>query len=140
MEYKEMTERQLRAEHAKAAGEYQRIMDKCLKEGQSYDEFMHRAAEAKEKLYLVDKYLRLKAAATVEYGKEWKGDLMSMDEFTRKSKDGLLDDESGDGYYATDNAKSDVRIMPSDVIEGLVRTDFSHVMWFEKDKEAENGL
>ena len=139
MEYKDMTERQLRNERSKVKSEYDRIMDKCLNERVGYDEFMHRAAGPKEQLYLIDKYMRLKAAATVEYGKEWKGDLMPMDEFKRKSADGIITDEDGEGYYATENAKSDIRVVPSDVTENLVRTDFTHVLWFEFEKEESNS-
>ena len=138
MEYKDMTERQLRNERAKVKSEYDRIMEKCLKERVGYEEFMHRAAEPKEQLYLIDKYLRLKAAATVEYGKEWKGDLMPIGEFKRKAADKIITDEDGEGWYATENAKSDVRVVPSDVTEDLLRTDFTHVLWFEFDKE-DNG-
>lgn len=133
-----MTERQLRKEKSKASGEYERIRDKCLKDHLPYEEFMHRAAEPKEQLYLIDKYLRLKTAATVEYGKEWKGDMMPIDEFKRRVMDGLLTDEDGEGWYATDNAKSDVRVIPSDAAENLMRTDFTHVLWFEFDKNENN--
>ena len=41
-------------------------------------------------------------------------------------------DSDGYGYYATESAKSDVHIMPSDVIENIIRDDFSHVIWFNK--------
>ena len=63
---------------------------------------------------------------------------MPIDEFKRRVMDGLLTDEDGEGWYATDNAKSDVRVIPSDASEDLMRTDFTHVLWFEFDKEETN--
>ena len=44
----------------------------------------------------------------------------------------LLTDEDGYGYYATETAKSSIMIKPSDVVYDMLRTDFTHVLWFSK--------
>ena len=85
-----------------------------------------------EGLYFIDKHKRLRQDPIVEYGKEWKGDTYTLEEFKKMAKSKILTDEDGYGYYATESAKSDVEIYPSDVLENLIREDFSHVIWFNK--------
>lgn len=132
MDYKDMTVEQLDREKERLKNKYNEIEDQCIHDGLSWDEFCKKAKKEKEGLYFIDKYKRLKQDPAVEYGKEWKGDTLTLEEFVRKCKNKEFVDEDGVGYYATESAKSDVKIFPSDVEENLIREDFSHVIWFNK--------
>ena len=59
------------------------------------------------------------------------GDLFSLDDFIGNCECGGFLDSDGDGVYATSTRASDIHIYPSDVPDN-VRTDFSHVVWFNK--------
>jgi len=132
MDYKKATVEELLREEEKLLKRYHEIEDECLKERLSFDEFCKKAEKEQEGLYFIDKYLRLRQDPIVEYGKEWKGDLYSLDEFRAMVDSNAFVDDDGIGYYATENSKSDVVIKPSDITEGIIRDDFSHVMWFNK--------
>ena len=88
-------------------------------------------AEA-EGLYLISKHKRLLQDPIIEYGKELNGDLYTIEEFKKMVEAGILTDYDGSGLYATETSTSDVEVIPSDVTEGLIREDFSHIMWFNK--------
>lgn len=112
--------------------ERNRIMDDCLSKQLSFDEYEKSAKDVLEKLYFIDKYRKLKANPVVEYGKEWKGETMTFTEFRERCADGYFVDDDGYGYYATIDGKSNIIIKPSDVTEDICRSDFTHVIWFNK--------
>nr|DAN43757.1 MAG TPA: hypothetical protein [Caudoviricetes sp.] len=60
------------------------------------------------------------------------GDIMPLEEFIQSVKLGLFTDYDGSGYYATENACSDITIYPSDITSGTYRRDFTHIVWFNK--------
>lgn len=122
----------LKKEEERLKAKYSEIEDDCIKKGLPFSEFVDLAHKEAEGIYLIDKYKRLLQDPIVTYGKEWKGDTMTLDEFKNSVKSGMLTDDDGYGYYATETSKSDVIIMPSDVKENLIREDFSHVIWFNK--------
>lgn len=132
MDYSNKTYKELVKEEDELAEEFDLMLDNCAKEGLSYFEFCRRAKDVKEKLYFVSKYRRLKQNPTIEYGKEWLGDTFTLENFIELVNDGLFIDSDGYGYYATEDAKSDVYIYPSDIKEGLYRSDFTHIIWFNK--------
>ena len=132
MDYSNKTYKELVKEEDELAEEFDLMLDNCAKEGLSYFEFCDRAKDVKEKLYFVSKYRRLKQNPTIEYGKEWLGDTFTLENFIELVNDGLFIDSDGYGYYATEDAKSDVYIYPSDIKEGLYRSDFTHIIWFNK--------
>ena len=132
MDYSKMNIDELLREEEKLEERYTEIEDECLKEGATFAEFQKRAKKEKEGLYFIDKYKRLLQDPIVEYGKEWKGDTYTMDEFKEMAKQKMLVDSDGYGYYAAGSAKSDVEIYPSDVLENIIREDFSHVIWFNR--------
>ena len=127
-----MTVEQLDREKERLKNKYNEIEDQCAHDGLSWEEFCEKAKKEKEGLYFIDKYKRLKKDPIIEYGKEWKGDTLTLEEFVRKCKNKEFVDEDGVGYYATESAKSDVKIFPSDIEEDLIREDFSHVIWFSR--------
>jgi len=132
MDYSKVTIEELLREEERLEKRYHDIEEQCLKDGVKFDEFAKKAEKEREGLYFIDKYKRLRRDPIVEYGKEWKGETYTLDEFKRMAKTKVLTDDDGYGYYATESAKSDVFIYPSDVMENLIREDFSHVIWFNK--------
>lgn len=132
MKYENRTYEDLIKEKTRLSDTYDELFNKCAKEGLPFDKFKEEAAPIRQKLYFIDKYLRLKMSPTLSYGKEWKGEIFTIEEFIEMSEDGSLIDYDGVGYYATDEAKSDVEAYPSDFIENLYRKDFTHIIWFNK--------
>lgn len=132
MDYKKATLQELLKEEEKISKRYEEIEEECLKDRLGFNEFQERAKKEKEALYFIDKYKRLRQDPIVEYGKEWKGDLYTIDEFKSAVKHRLFVDSDGIGYYATETSKSDVEVLPSDFEENIIREDFSHIMWFNR--------
>lgn len=132
MDYSKMTYDELGREYDRMAEQYNDIFENSAKEGLKYDAFCEKAHDVKEKMYFILKYMNLKKDPTVEYGKEWQGTTYPIDKFKDMCKNGTFVDEDGYGYYATETTKSDVKIIPSDVLEDLARTDFTHVIWFNR--------
>ena len=130
MDYSNKTYKELVKEEDELKEEFDLMLDNCAKEGLPYFEFCDRAKDIKEKLYFVSKYRRLKQTPTVEYGKEWRGDIFTLEKFIELVNDKNFTDFDGYGYYATEDAKSDVYIYPSDIKEKLYRSDFTHIIWF----------
>jgi len=60
------------------------------------------------------------------------GDLFTMEEFREDVQCGGFIDSDGSGNYATEDKQSDIGIYPSDFKGNRVRSDFTHVMWFNK--------
>ena len=132
MDYSRKTYDELVKEESRLDDEYEKISDECAKEGLSYQEFSNKAKPVKEKLYFISKYLRLKKTPSLEYGKEWKGDLYTLEKFISMVRSGGFIDDDGWGYYATETTKSDINIYPSDISENIYRTDFTHIIWFNR--------
>ena len=130
MQFENLSYRELKNECKKLQEEYDDLMDESLKKGDSFEDFFNIAKPIKEKLYFCGKYKRLKQDPTVEFGKEWKGSIFTLEKFINLVNDGMFIDEDGVGYYATETGKSDIMIFPSDILEGLYRKDFTHIIWF----------
>ena len=132
MNYENKTYEELLREEERLNERYTEISDTCAREGLSFSEFKERVKPIKEKLYFISKYKRLKQTPTVEYGKEWRGDIFTLEKFIELVNDGGFTNFDGYGYYATEDAKSDVYIYPSDIREKIYRSDFTHIIWFNK--------
>lgn len=132
MNYENKTYEELLREEERLNERYTEISDTCAQEGLSFSEFKERVKPIKEKLYFISKYKRLKQTPTVEYGKEWRGDIFTLEKFIELVNDGGFTDFDGYGYYATEDAKSDVYIYPSDIREKIYRSDFTNIIWFNK--------
>lgn len=132
MDYSKKTYDELVKEESILDDEYEKISDECAKEGLSYKEFSDKVKPVKEKIYFISKYKRLKQTPTIEYGKEWKGDLYTLEKFISMVRNGGFIDDDGWGYYATETTKSDINIYPSDISENIYRTDFTHIIWFNR--------
>lgn len=60
------------------------------------------------------------------------GNVMSLKEFKECCKEGYFIDYDGSGNYVKDGMMSNITILPSDVTENNVRTDFDTIIWFNK--------
>jgi hypothetical protein len=60
------------------------------------------------------------------------GDMMTLNEFIKNCKSGGFIDSDGYGNYIRDDKMSDINIYPSDIRENKYRTDFTHIVWFNK--------
>lgn len=106
------------------------IMNECAKNNLSFTTYKEKAKDISEKIFLVSREMRLKQPPILDYGKTWKGETLSIEEFKEKSLNNIYTDDDGVGYYATDNAKSNIIAYPSDFKDNQFRTDFTHIIWF----------
>jgi hypothetical protein len=60
------------------------------------------------------------------------GNLFTFEEFKGCVDSGGFIDYDGFGYYSTDTEQSNITIYPSDFAKGQVRTDFTHVKWYNR--------
>ena len=67
-----------------------------------------------------------------EMSKHDGGDLMTFKEFKECCNDGGFIDYDGYGYYSNETHKSNITIYPSDITDGKIRTDFTHVCWYNR--------
>ncbi len=109
--------------------------DKCASEGMSFEDMWEKTQEKRQELDDIDREMRLIQDPTLEFGKTWKGETITLDSFVQMSTTGQISDNDGYGYYATETAKSNIHIKPSDVILNKYRNDFTHVIWFEYGDE-----
>lgn len=106
--------------------------DQCAKDGVPWNEMLVKTRNIKEKMAEIDKKMRKIQEPTLTYNKKWKGKKILLDDFISASLAKEITDTSGEGYYAAETAKTDIKIYPSDIIENIYRTDFPYVLWFEK--------
>lgn len=112
--------------------------NECAKNGMSWDDMFKETLDIRIKITENDRQARLIQSPTMTFGKKWAGDLMSIERFIEDSKKETITDNDGYGKYATETGVSDIYIYPSDILEDKYRTDFSHVIWFNKVKEEYN--
>ena len=121
-------------EELKAKVEYLRelcsnIEDEYIKAGRSWDEYRENPS-VKEYWKTLAEY-RLVQDYTLKPINKDSGSFMTLDEFKRLA--GIFfSDYDGSGYYATETQVSSVPCVPSDIYNGYVRKDFTHVMWYNK--------
>lgn len=59
-------------------------------------------------------------------------DVFTIEEFISDCKSYCLLNSDGYGYYGFIDKKSDLPANPSDILSGNIRTDFTHVYWYNK--------
>lgn len=106
--------------------------DLCAKEGDDWLVMLHKTAEIKQKMAHADKMMRKLQEPSLTYNKKWKGKKMELEDFIAASVSKEIADADGEGYYATETAKTDVIIRPSDILENIYRTEFPYVLWIPK--------
>ena len=108
--------------------------DECAKEGLDWMVMLTKTKEIKEKMARADKMMRKLQEPSFTYNKKWKGKKLELEDFIAASVSKEIVDTDGKGYYATETAKTDVLVRPSDIIENIYRTEFPYVIWFPKNK------
>jgi len=58
--------------------------------------------------------------------------LMTLDEYVEACKGGLFIESDGGGYYSTDKLMTRISCNPKFAVAGVLRTDFTHIAWFNK--------
>lgn len=114
--------------------EYLTRQNELAKKGVRWDEMTTELRPIREEIWLNEKRIRLAKDPALSFGKKWKGKTYTLEEFSKMSKSGEITDNDGYGFYATELAKSDIEIYPSDILSEMVRTDFPNVIWFEVKK------
>ena len=132
MNYKNYTYEELNNKYLAISEKRNFLMDECAKSGLPFNEYVEKAKELTEEIFLIRREMRLKEIPTMEYGKKWNGDTFTIEKFLDLCKTHQIIDDDGVGYYATENAKSNVIACPSDFEDDEYRKDFTHVIWFNK--------
>lgn len=106
--------------------------DECAKKGLKWEEMLAETKDIRIQIAENDRKARNMKDPTMQFGKKWAGDLMTLEDFVNSVENGFFVDNDGYGRYATETGVSDIHIYPSDVLDNEYRHDFSHVMWFNK--------
>ena len=128
-EYKELKDR-----NEQLQKEYLTRQNELAKKGVNWEDMTNELRPIREEIWLNEKRMRLAKDPALSFGKKWKGKTYTLEEFSNMSKSGEITDNDGYGFYATELAKSDIEIYPSDVLTEMVRTDFPNVIWFKTEK------
>ena len=131
----EKTYAQWKQEYSQLEIENAEKEDQCAKDGDSWQEMLVKTRETKEKMARADKMMRKLQEPTLTYNKKWKGTKMELTKFIEIVTANELSDLDGEGYYASETAKTDIIIRPSDIKENIYRDDFPYVLWFPKKNE-----
>ena len=126
---------QLKEEYRQLEIENAEQEDKCAKEGLDWTDMLLKTRDIKEKMAYVDKMMRKIQEPSLIYNKKWKGKKILLEDFISASVAKEITDSSGEGYYATETAKTDVRIYPSDITQNIYRAEFPYIIWFENKQE-----
>ena len=125
----EKTYAQFKEEYRQLEVENMEMEDQCAKDGLSWQEMLVKTRDIKEQMADIDKKMRKIQEPSLIYNKKWKGKKILLEDFISASVAKELTDTTGEGYYATETAKTDIRIYPSDIIQNIYRTDFPYVLW-----------
>lgn len=107
--------------------------EECAKKGISWDDMLKETGSLRLKITSLDQDMRLMQDPTMQFGKNWAGELIPLEIFVKKCEDSQYgEDLEGIGRYATETGVSDIYIYPSDVLDGKYRKDFSHILWLSK--------
>ena len=60
------------------------------------------------------------------------GDLMTLKKFVDSCKGGGFCNSDGFGNYAMKDKVSDIEVYPSDIVAGVYRDDFTHIVWYNR--------
>lgn len=60
------------------------------------------------------------------------GDLMTLDEFIEDCKSGCFIDYDGYGYYSDGVYETDIKVYPSNVLDGEIQYKWTHVNWYNR--------
>lgn len=103
----------------------------CAKSGLAWDDFVNETRAIKTSIFETEKEIRKIQPVGYEVANEWKGKLITLEEFINDAKGGLITDDTAVYYYSDGKTKTDIRVYPSDVLADIMRDDLSHVMVIE---------
>jgi len=126
----EKTYAQWKQEYNQLEIENSELEEQCAKEGLDWMVMLAKTKDVKEKMAKADKMMRFLQEPSLVYNKKWNGVKMELGKFVELSIGKEMFDRDGEGYYATETAKTDIIIRPSDIIENIYRKDFPYVIWF----------
>lgn len=122
--------RALESKKANLMEKLEKEEEKYAKEGKDFDEMVSLTRELRLELFELDKDIRMVQPSRMQYNKKWKGEKFPLEAFVVQCQDGKFSDTEGYGCYATETGLSDVKVYPSDIMEGKYRKEFPFVMWF----------
>ena len=131
----EKTYAQWKQEYNALALENTELEEQCAKDGDSWQEMLIKTREVKEMMAMADKMMRKLQEPTLTYNKKWNGTKMELSKFIEIVTANELSDMDGEGYYASETAKTDIIIRPSDIKENIYRDDFPYILWFPNKDE-----
>ena len=59
-------------------------------------------------------------------------DLMTVRDFEEHVISGAFNNYDGSGYYATETHQSRLMAIPSEILQGKITQEFTHVAWYNK--------
>lgn len=128
----EKTYKELVKENEELEKELDSLEDSCAKKGMSWDDMLLETKDLRIKITQNDRKIRQIQNPTLQFGKKWNGELMTLEKFIASVNSGVFTDNDGLGRYATEVGVSDIYIYPSDILDNVYRKDFSHVLWLNK--------
>lgn len=110
------------------------LMNECVNKGEPWDSYVEKATPIALKINSIRQEINLLKEPELHYLKddEITFQRLTLDDFKKMCKDGDITDDDGYGKYASEKAVSNIEIYPSDILANKVRTDFSHIAWYNK--------
>lgn len=110
------------------------LMSECISKGEPWSIYIEKATPIALKINSIRQEINLLKEPELHYLKddEITFQRLTLEEFKKMCKDGDLTDDDGYGKYASEKAVSNIEIYPSDILANKVRTDFSHIAWYNK--------
>jgi hypothetical protein len=125
-----MNKIELEAKRDRLYEEVQAIADKYIAEGKSWDEYCKNPT-VREYWKTIAEYRLVQDYTLKPIEDKNFGEFMTLEEF--KGASGVFfSDYDGSGYYATETEISNIPCVPSEICDGYIREDFTHVMWYNK--------
>lgn len=124
-----MTKEKLKIKVEQLREECDGIQSEYIEAGKSWDEYCQNH-KVREYWKALAEY-RLVQDYTLRPIEDGCGDHMTIEEF-KGAAGTFFSDYDGSGYYATETEVSNIPCVPSEICNGYVRNDFTHVMWYNK--------
>lgn len=100
-------------------------------ESKSFQDFQNHCKKEVKKYRTISQKVRLIKPYTLNDIPEY-GHHMTLKDFIECCEAGGFIDYDGSGTYATETQESDIAIYPSDIMSGVFRQDFTHVVWYNR--------
>ena len=125
-----MSKEELKEKVNRLRKEANAIEDKYIADGKTWDDFCKNST-VMEYWKTVAEYRLVQDYTLKPIGDRNRGSHMTLDEF-KVYAGSFFSDYDGSGYYATETEISNIDCVPSEICNGYIRGDFTHVMWYNK--------